>query len=320
MQNSRGTTPHPHKRSAPAQSATDGTRSAGGSARQESASVQGEHHDLVDGAFAAARSMAKARGGRLPSLRYQGTPAKTITGFGHTYQQEPRRLAAADPQQERIASILAAMTEPAGDAASGKDSEESSSGGNPVTATVSAADDRITAVDEPANGDDAATAKDTPPLDEITVAQYVLHNMGEIPPSLLESISRIQLHATDASGRRRKRHQELEKLGDVLQREIADRGWRQGISSGVIMGNWRSIVGDTIADHTKVEMIKETTLFLSTDSTAWATNLRLMQPMLLQRIAEKIGDGYITTLHIFPPRTSGGSRRGRWQSSNTRRR
>lgn len=49
-------------------------------------------------------------------------------------------------------------------------------------------------------------------------------------------------------------------------------------------------------------MVKGSILFITCDSTAWATNLRLMQRRILQTISEMIGPNIITQLKIFGPK------------------
>ncbi|GAB2516801.1 hypothetical protein CATRI_00020 [Corynebacterium atrinae] len=103
-------------------------------------------------------------------------------------------------------------------------------------------------------------------------------------------------------GRAPRRPLDVDTFGSILGREIDNRGWKKGMAGGWVNGHWDELVGEKIAQHTKVEMIKETSLFITCDSTAWATNLRMMQRQILQVIAEKVGPGIITELKIFGPR------------------
>lgn len=102
-------------------------------------------------------------------------------------------------------------------------------------------------------------------------------------------------------GRRPRRPLDLPSVGSVLHKEIQSRGWEKGLASGWVTGHWEDLVGPKIAQHTTVEMVKDTALFISCDSTAWATNLRYMQREILRRITEKTGPDVITELKIFGP-------------------
>jgi len=107
---------------------------------------------------------------------------------------------------------------------------------------------------------------------------------------------------TGKDGRRRRRPLEVDTFGSLLGTEIRRRGWEKDIAGGWVFGNWEELVGPKIAQHTTVEMVKDRKLFITCDSTAWATNLRMMQRQILQVIAEKVGPNIITELKIFGPK------------------
>lgn len=108
---------------------------------------------------------------------------------------------------------------------------------------------------------------------------------------------------TGPDGRRPRRGLDVESFGSLLGIEIERRGWEHDIAAGWVNNHWDELVGEKIAQHTRVEMIKDKTLFITCDSTAWATNLRMMQRHILQIIAERVGPDIIAELKIFGPRT-----------------
>lgn len=91
-------------------------------------------------------------------------------------------------------------------------------------------------------------------------------------------------------------------FGVTLEREIKRRGWKKNIAGGWVHAHWDELVGEKIAQHTRVEMLKDKQLFITCDSTSWASNLRLMQRQILQVIAEKVGSDVIVELKIFGPK------------------
>lgn len=103
-------------------------------------------------------------------------------------------------------------------------------------------------------------------------------------------------------GRRPRRSLDVPLLGAVVGEQIIKRGWQHELASGWVTGHWEYLVGEQIAEHTRVEMVKDGQLFISCTSTAWATNLKYMQRTILQSIAEKVGPGVITGLKIFGPK------------------
>lgn len=107
---------------------------------------------------------------------------------------------------------------------------------------------------------------------------------------------------TGPDGRPRRRSLSVPTIGSVVGKEIVSRGWQRDLAHGWVTRHWDTLVGEQIAAHTHVEMIKGGTVFISCTSTAWATNLKYMQRTILQKIAEKVGPGVITELKIFGPK------------------
>lgn len=90
-------------------------------------------------------------------------------------------------------------------------------------------------------------------------------------------------------------------LGPIVDRILVDRGWSAPVSMGGVVGRWREIVGDQLADHCSVETFDESVLVVRADSTAWATQLRLLQPQLERRLAEEVGEGTVEEIVIRGP-------------------
>lgn len=90
-------------------------------------------------------------------------------------------------------------------------------------------------------------------------------------------------------------------VSDTLAALVRDRGWTAEISVGGVIGRWRDVVGDQIADHCTPETFEDKTLVVRTDSTSWATNLRLLVPQLLRRLADDVGEGVVTEVRVLGP-------------------
>ncbi|PAT06025.1 hypothetical protein CKJ81_05500 [Corynebacterium hadale] len=108
---------------------------------------------------------------------------------------------------------------------------------------------------------------------------------------------------TGKDGRALARGYEVASFSALLGKEVRQRDWTENIAYGWVMGNWEGLVGAKIAQHTKVEMIKNGEVHITCDSTAWASNLKYMQSTILRAISEKLGPDVITKLHIFGPKT-----------------
>ena len=79
------------------------------------------------------------------------------------------------------------------------------------------------------------------------------------------------------------------------------RGWNKRVSEGAVFGQWPTVVGDQIADHATPTGLTDGVLSITAESTAWATQLRMVQAQLLAKIAAAVGDGVVTALKITGP-------------------
>lgn len=105
-------------------------------------------------------------------------------------------------------------------------------------------------------------------------------------------------------------------LGDQLDRLLLDRGWKVDVAAGSVMGRWEVIVGLDVARHCTPVTFEDGVLTVRADSTAWATQLRYMVPMLLQRCEVEAGPGVVVDLRVTGPAApswSRGPRRARGQ-------
>lgn len=90
-------------------------------------------------------------------------------------------------------------------------------------------------------------------------------------------------------------------LGAVVNRMVADRGWRSPVAVGSVMSRWRELVGPEIASHCTPESFEGSDLRVRCDSTAWATQLRLLSATLLDRFRRELGDGVVTRIQVLGP-------------------
>ncbi len=90
-------------------------------------------------------------------------------------------------------------------------------------------------------------------------------------------------------------------LGDALERVITDRGWSADVNVHLLMGRWAELVGPTVAEHSTPEAYTDKVLVVRTSSTAWASQLRLMDPQLLAKMNATLGDGTIKRVQVIGP-------------------
>ncbi|MFI6207283.1 DUF721 domain-containing protein [Streptomyces sp. NPDC051041] len=92
-------------------------------------------------------------------------------------------------------------------------------------------------------------------------------------------------------------------LGAAINRLITERGWEAPAAVGGVMGRWPQIVGEDVAKHCVPEKYdeEERVLTVRCDSTAWATNLRLLAPTLVARLNEDLGHGTVRLIRVQGP-------------------
>lgn len=90
-------------------------------------------------------------------------------------------------------------------------------------------------------------------------------------------------------------------LGAVARDVAKKRGWSARVAEGAVFGRWPAVVGHQIAEHATPTALRDGVLSVSAESTAWATQLRLIQAQLIAKIAAEVGDGVVTTLKITGP-------------------
>ncbi|HYZ08134.1 MAG TPA: DciA family protein [Pseudonocardiaceae bacterium] len=92
-------------------------------------------------------------------------------------------------------------------------------------------------------------------------------------------------------------------LGRLASRLVTDRGWGEQVAGGAVFGRWAQLVGEEIAEHATPVALRDGELTVQGSSTAWATQLRLLQRQLLGRIAAGVGRGVVTRLRVQGPAT-----------------
>lgn len=96
-------------------------------------------------------------------------------------------------------------------------------------------------------------------------------------------------------------YRDPQPLGRVARNLAKKRGWSPRVAEGTVLGQWRAVVGSQIADHATPLGLADGVLSVAAESTAWATQLRMMQAQILAKIAAAVGDGVVKSLKITGP-------------------
>ncbi len=90
-------------------------------------------------------------------------------------------------------------------------------------------------------------------------------------------------------------------VSTAIHRLVSERGWEAPVAVGGVIGRWEAVVGAEIATHCVPETYEDGVLSVRADSTAWATQVRLLVPTLMRRMAEEVGDGMVTKVVVRGP-------------------
>ena len=94
-------------------------------------------------------------------------------------------------------------------------------------------------------------------------------------------------------------------LDATVQRLIGEQGWSEDIRVHGVFSRWDRIVGRQVAEHARpVSLLNDDSggrLVVRTDSTAWATQMKLLAPTVLRRLNEELGDGTVRIIDVQGP-------------------
>jgi predicted nucleic acid-binding Zn ribbon protein len=90
-------------------------------------------------------------------------------------------------------------------------------------------------------------------------------------------------------------------LDATIGRLVAEHGWDTDVRVHGVFGRWETIVGREVAAHCSPERYADGQLRVRADSTAWATQVRLLAPTVVRRLNEELGDGTVTRIDVQGP-------------------
>lgn len=99
----------------------------------------------------------------------------------------------------------------------------------------------------------------------------------------------------------RPRRDDPQPLTAAMGGLLSARGWRQRAAVAAVFGRWAEVVGPDLAAHTRPEAFEDGELVVAADSTAWATQVRLLAPQLLRRLGAELGAGTVRRVRVSAP-------------------
>ena len=90
-------------------------------------------------------------------------------------------------------------------------------------------------------------------------------------------------------------------VGSVVEDFLAESGWEASAALARLAASWPEVVGPDVAAHVAVESWTDGEVVLRADSTAWATQVRLLTDSLRRQIEQAVGEGLVRGITVRGP-------------------
>lgn len=90
-------------------------------------------------------------------------------------------------------------------------------------------------------------------------------------------------------------------IGDVIEGMAHSFGWTSPLARGDLLSSWPDLVGADVAAHCEPAGIEDEVLTVQCDSTAWATQLRIMRADILTTILQRYPDAHVSSIRFIGP-------------------
>lgn len=107
------------------------------------------------------------------------------------------------------------------------------------------------------------------------------------------------------------------RLGSLLPGAMAELGWERPMADARVFAQWPALVGADIAAHCAPQSLRDGQLRITAESTAWATQLRLLAGRLLARLVAELGSDVVRSVVITGP-TAPSWKHGMWSVRGAR--
>lgn len=90
-------------------------------------------------------------------------------------------------------------------------------------------------------------------------------------------------------------------FGAAVNDLLAERGWQPQAAGASVLARWESLVGAQVAAHCRPVQLRDGELVIEAESTAWATQLRLLSGTLTATLTGQLGADVVRSLVIRGP-------------------
>lgn len=126
-----------------------------------------------------------------------------------------------------------------------------------------------------------------------------MSNPNDPGKSLLNRLSRKTNFRAKNTSNKKSRDPQL--IGDALDEFVDSVGWRQPKALANLHAKFTSVVGEETSAHVVIERFESGELILRADSTSWATQLKYLTPVLLEKLQTAAPELQIQSVKVLPP-------------------
>jgi hypothetical protein len=87
-------------------------------------------------------------------------------------------------------------------------------------------------------------------------------------------------------------------IGDAAALVGDELGLAEPRSFARLVDSWSEVVGDAVAQHSRVRGVRNGVLELVVDAPAWATQLRYLEADLVERASRLVGPGVVSAVRV----------------------
>lgn len=104
-----------------------------------------------------------------------------------------------------------------------------------------------------------------------------------------------------------------QSFGAAIEAFLKVRGWDHDARVAAVLSRWPEIAGPEIADHCVPTSLRDGDLVLTAESTAWATQLRLMARQIAERVNADLGALVVKNVKVHGPSSARARKPGEWR-------
>ena len=135
-------------------------------------------------------------------------------------------------------------------------------------------------------------------------------------PTEEQRVAAAAARAEQRRARKAERGGDPAPFGAAIEAFLKVRGWEHDARVHAVLARWDAIVGPDIADHCTPVSLRDGELALVAESTAWATQLRLMGRQIRDRVNADLGAAVVRSVRVSGPTRA--RRPGGWRVAGGR--